>query len=555
MFHEIAAMPFKSYKKIVGLGTGAIDININLTPEIIDLLNNSDITWVKKILNNFNTRVYSEDFDYLCNELKKIVDLDDILSGGSTLNSNKNLPHVDTPKSVESIFLACLGNNKHSKFCKNDMKEHGVKFEGYQVEGSMKKLLVFVDPEKGERRFVETTGVAGKFDISKIDLNQYKNATWFYSTLYSLYLNDTIRPSLFKFFNFAKEYNINRCMNLASLNVIQELFNEDPQILYDILEKQNLVIGDHHEVIGTANNGKSIEDLLGTNPKDKEILKLIIKSMEKLVGKRNNSLNLAIPNLVCSWGDKGAISYERDSIVKSKSDIFIPIPAYPIENIANTTGCGDALASTILMYYPGNTLDYAVNSGNRKASMIAESWFNSLFHIRKAEIESMITDKLTLLGNRRFYEEIFASEYKRSRRFGNNFALAIIDIDDFKNVNDTYGHKAGDLVLHGIGKILKNPKILRQGLDSPIRWGGEEFAVLLRESNYEQAYIPLERVRKKIEDTTFFYQGQKIEVTVSIGFTNYIDGASQSQIENAADKALYDVKHSGKNNVKYLSPD
>ena len=108
-----------------------------------------------------------------------------------------------------------------------------------------------------------------------------------------------------------------------------------------------------------------------------------------------------------------------------------------------------------------------------------------------------VTDPLTRLFNRRHFENEFEREFKRAKRYDNGLSLAIIDIDFFKKINDTYGHSCGDFVLKEVAYIMKAN--FRQ-TDTLFRYGGEEFVVILTETSGLNAEIPLERLRKRIEN-------------------------------------------------------
>lgn len=154
-----------------------------------------------------------------------------------------------------------------------------------------------------------------------------------------------------------------------------------------------------------------------------------------------------------------------------------------------------------------------------------------------------LTDALTGLYNRRHFNAELEREFMRSKRYGGNLCIAIIDIDFFKKINDTYGHLCGDYVLKEVAYlILENFR----KTDMVFRYGGEEFVVIMTETSLENSLIPLERLRKTIEDNNFMYKGKKITVTVSIGVeTNQTD--TTDEFLNNADKALYKAKQNGRN--------
>ena len=157
------------------------------------------------------------------------------------------------------------------------------------------------------------------------------------------------------------------------------------------------------------------------------------------------------------------------------------------------------------------------------------------------------TDALTRLYNRRHFENNFEREFARSKRYGSPLSVAIIDIDFFKKINDTYGHLCGDYVLKEVAyKMVNN---FRQ-TDFVFRYGGEEFAVILTETPLPNAEIPLERLRSQIENSTFLFNGEKINVTVSVGVCSNVDCENAWEMFEKADKVLYEAKNSGRNRVK-----
>lgn len=158
-----------------------------------------------------------------------------------------------------------------------------------------------------------------------------------------------------------------------------------------------------------------------------------------------------------------------------------------------------------------------------------------------------VTDPLTKLFNRRHFEAEFEREYKRANRYENDLSIAIVDIDFFKKINDTYGHSCGDYVLKEIAYLMN--RNFRQ-TDTIFRYGGEEFVVLLTETPKETAYIPMERLRRLIEAHTFKFHNKEIKVTISVGLNSKTDYDNAFEMFDDADKALYNAKNSGRNRVE-----
>lgn len=176
---------------------------------------------------------------------------------------------------------------------------------------------------------------------------------------------------------------------------------------------------------------------------------------------------------------------------------------------------------------------------------------------KKAEEELkrlVITDDLTGLYNQRYFYAQLTKEVERAKRHNRPLSLLLIDVDLFKEFNDTYGHWEGDFVLKKIGELLmKNVR----DIDIAFRYGGEEFTVILPETNHEDAMIVAERIRKAVAQTLFYpftLDGQPdiVSETVSIGTTEFHQEDTLKSFLKRADNAMYQAKKSGRNVVVYL---
>lgn len=161
-----------------------------------------------------------------------------------------------------------------------------------------------------------------------------------------------------------------------------------------------------------------------------------------------------------------------------------------------------------------------------------------------------VIDGLTQLYNRRYIMEIFKNEFNKSIRYGTSLSLVMIDIDDFKKINDTHGHLSGDIVLKVLSAIIM--RSLRK-VDLPGRYGGEEFILILPETDKEKALTVSERIRQQVEENRFkTMAGEIIAVTVSIGLADFSDLESKNnelELVKIADSRLYKAKRTGKNKV------
>jgi len=159
-----------------------------------------------------------------------------------------------------------------------------------------------------------------------------------------------------------------------------------------------------------------------------------------------------------------------------------------------------------------------------------------------------LTDELTGLFNHRRFQEVMTAEVERTRRFGQELGLIMLDLDDFKRVNDTYGHLQGDFVLREVARVLRESS---REIDEPARYGGEEMAVALPQTGLQGAYEFAERVRSRIEALHVpLLDGEgMLRVTASFGAASLPHSAKvdKDALVAAADAALYRAKRSGKN--------
>ncbi len=173
---------------------------------------------------------------------------------------------------------------------------------------------------------------------------------------------------------------------------------------------------------------------------------------------------------------------------------------------------------------------------------------NALLH---GELERLsVTDRLTELYNHGYFHQRLEEEVGRATRFRHPLSLIMLDLDDFKEFNDTYGHPRGDTVLRVVSDIIREN--LRE-IDVAARYGGEEFVVVLPETDIEGAVAVAERIRKSVEASAFAVAdaGDSVSKSVSVGIATFPKHAeSSTRLVDAADKAMYDAKRSGKNQVR-----
>jgi len=206
----------------------------------------------------------------------------------------------------------------------------------------------------------------------------------------------------------------------------------------------------------------------------------------------------------------------------------------------------------------GRVLNYAVDLVRNDGTRVPASMSVSLLHSSDGAVDGTISiskdmteqrelernlrelsirDSLSDLYNRRYFRERLTSELARARRQGHTMSVLLFDIDDFKLYNDTHGHVAGDKMLEQLGAIVR--ECIRDDVDIPFRYGGDEFTVLLVETSPEQAYDVAERIRVSFSKFT------RAEITLSIGMLARAEGMDEEAIVREVDRRMYRAKRAG----------
>jgi diguanylate cyclase (GGDEF)-like protein len=191
----------------------------------------------------------------------------------------------------------------------------------------------------------------------------------------------------------------------------------------------------------------------------------------------------------------------------------------------------------------GTELDHLAELFNHMSAAVSER--------EEGLRESAARDSLTGLYNHARIEEFLDLEIRRRKRSGEKAAFVMLDIDRFKDVNDSYGHLAGDEALRGIARILEDSV---RGGDIAGRYGGEEFSVILDARSDEEVASFCERIRARVEESSFASEGKEIRLTVSLGWVRAAaEGLGPYDFVRRADRALYAAKESGRNKVVGIS--
>ncbi len=244
-----------------------------------------------------------------------------------------------------------------------------------------------------------------------------------------------------------------------------------------------------------------------------------------------------------------AVENKQRYYISDTTEYRIPVMPFETRNIRSVIAVpllyeNELLGIFIMLSEKRNFLDsFQLGLLEVLCNQASISVANAKLH---AEIEKLATtDGLTGLYNHRRFQEVLSDEFKRLNRSPSQVSLVLTDIDYFKKVNDTYGHPAGDLVLRGVAKIIREE--IRE-MDVPARYGGEEFAVILPGTDAEGAKNIAERLRKAVMNATFSADGRSLSVTISIGIaTAPNDAQGKQELLEKTDKALYHAKHNGRN--------
>jgi diguanylate cyclase (GGDEF)-like protein len=172
-------------------------------------------------------------------------------------------------------------------------------------------------------------------------------------------------------------------------------------------------------------------------------------------------------------------------------------------------------------------------------------------HLFEKTARSSTFDAMTGLLNRSAFDEMLAREISRANRHDSNLTLLFLDLDDFKRINDTLGHMAGDEVLRKVAEMIM---IEKRAEDYGARYGGEEITILLPQTSKADGWLIGERIRQRLEETEILYEGQIIKATLSGGLASFpIDASDGLTLLKNADKAMYRAKSFGKNNISFYS--
>ena len=279
-----------------------------------------------------------------------------------------------------------------------------------------------------------------------------------------------------------------------------------------------------------------------------DALKLEISSMNEVnLNQKDFAIELDQRSIITSVCKTGRYRLVYD--VDNDAPDYMPIPFFPNtrSKVVLPLSMGDKVFGVIEIQ--SDKLDTFVYNDVLLLQTLADQVAISIENARLfAKVEYLATnDALSGLYNRRYLLDLARVELERSNRYNCPLSIAIIDIDFFKRVNDTYGHLIGDQIIQAIGEMLR--KSLRT-VDIVGRYGGEEFVFLLPETELQEATNVANRLRERIASTAFETTGGAVHITVSMGISlNQPDNLDIGHLLDCADKAMYRAKSTGRNKV------
>lgn len=302
-------------------------------------------------------------------------------------------------------------------------------------------------------------------------------------------------------------------------------------ILYSIVDRLSATIDFEElkhiiiEIISEALGADEIDMVL---PNEYRELGVIVWTKDKgAMLRKKVEVASALHDIIYAWGE-GRIT--EHTIVNDGQEIHMPVSK------------GDnRLALIIIRSASGVFEPYQLTLVRGMANHISVAFENALLY------RMAITDELTGLYSIRHFRQAIGKRHSLFQGYGEKMTLLMIDIDNFKKINDTYGHPAGDAILKEVGKCILSS--IRDP-DLGFRYGGEEFAVILPASDIPAGKVVAERMRALIEHYPFKIDQHVLKVTVSIGVASWPASAENiKELISEADKALYEAKHEGKNRI------
>ena len=324
---------------------------------------------------------------------------------------------------------------------------------------------------------------------------------------------------------------------LSTKAAVTALMPLDPQLLHRLRAQlgEPMTFEGHHqrEVLGVADAPRSLPIIVVAERDRAEVFEAWLKLLELfllLVA----GLTLLV-GFIAYWMGRSIVTPLNSLIAAAdgiaRGDLTVQLRGAPAGEIGHLTRVFNMMVDRL-----------------RRSHAEVQAASHALQEQNKLLEKLAVTDSLTGLYNRKKIDEILADQFARFRRNHRPFAVLMLDLDNFKSINDNYGHVAGDEALADVAAILKQSV---RNVDYVARYGGEEFVVILVETTLDAALDTAERIRAEVEIPRFGASKKLISVTVSLGVTNSREGdAGPEEALARADHALYEAKQAGRNQVQ-----
>lgn len=281
-----------------------------------------------------------------------------------------------------------------------------------------------------------------------------------------------------------------------------------------------------------------LEDIRSSSEPGHDCVVIYYASDSRLFGRR---YVLASEALSLGRGSENVVVLENDSVSRRHARIERRQGGFSIMDLDSTNGTyvNDTLVTEHALK-PGDQ----IKIGDTILKFLSGSDVEVQYH--ETIYKMTIVDGLTGANNKRYLLEALEREVQRAKRYKRPLSFLMLDVDHFKNINDSFGHLAGDYVLKELATAIRT----RLRPDDVLgRYGGEEFGSILPETGPEGAMTIAEELRRLIEEQRFVFDSEPIPVTISIGVACYQEGQDVEGLVKAADERLYKAKHAGRNRV------
>jgi len=314
-----------------------------------------------------------------------------------------------------------------------------------------------------------------------------------------------------------------------------------------------------YQELETRKPGKASQDAVEEAPNLSPVFRKVVENMPVMFDAVDENGVVLFWNKEC----ERVTGYTSDEIVGNPNalELFYPDPVQRAKNVEEFLEFNGSYRDWEVDLLCKNGETRSLSWSNTSANAPIPGWFTwgigvDVTQRKKAEqqlTELATRDELTGLINRRKILEILTSEMDRAARYNAPLTLCIVDIDHFKEVNDTHGHNAGDIVLKRLADTIREKVRIT---DSVGRYGGEEFCIILPHTTTSQSRCILERIRQTISSMTFMLDaGTEISLSISLGQAQYQPEIKEiRELINLADTALYRAKQSGRNRLCTSAP-